>query len=157
MKHIRWYVPMLLSFSICLPAIYALGRTQSLKGTLVAYDPLYHGLKQASFVKNLEVTVADVGSTGKERFVKVVFEGFGDRQLSDDVLNGEKPFAVRGVRDKTCDEAHPRVLREADWEADSTTLQGSGTFLLNKTHRTKSLGPMENLECYRVEVPSVRH
>jgi hypothetical protein len=37
------------------------GKGRKFSGTIVAYDPSYHSLKQPSFVKNLEVTIADVG------------------------------------------------------------------------------------------------
>jgi hypothetical protein len=152
MKNARQFIPVIALFVLGLPTIYALGRSRNLRGTIIAYDPMYHGLKQASFVKNLEETVADLGSAGNPQpLVKVVFEGFGKSQLSQDVLDGEKPFQGRAVRDKSCDEAHPRILSQAESEQ---ALQGSGTFLLNQTHRATPLGPVESLVCYRVEVPA---
>ena len=117
MKNARQFIPVIALFVLGLPTIYALGRSRNLRGTIIAYDPMYHGLKQASFVKNLEVTVADLGSAGNPQpLVKVVFEGFGKSQLSQDVLDGEKPFQGRAVRDKSCDEAHPRILSQAESE-----------------------------------------
>jgi hypothetical protein len=138
---------------LCLPASYALGKSRNLRGTIIAYDPLFHGLKHPSFVKNLEVTVADLRSGGKpQQLVKVVFEGFGKSQLSQDILDGEKSFQVRAVRDTSCDEAHPRILSQLE-----SDFQGSGTFVLNSAHRTTSLESVENLECYRVQVPEEKH
>jgi hypothetical protein len=155
MKNARQFIPVIALFVLGLSTIYALGRSRNLRGTIIAYDPMYHVLKQASFVKNLEVTVADLGSTGNpQQLVKVVFEGFGKSQLSQDVLNGEKPFQVHAVRDKSCDEAHPRILSQAESEQ---AFQGSGTFLLNQVHRTTPLGPVENLVCYRVKLPAEEH
>lgn len=117
------------------------------KGTIVAYDPVYHGLKQPSFVRNLEVTIADVTrKRGHRRLVKLIFEGFGAQQVPDDVLEGRTHFNVRAIRDASCDEDHPRVLSEVD------PFQGSGAFLLNQTHRVQGLDGISHLDCYRVRV-----
>ena len=125
----------------------ASGKERHFKGTIVAYDPIYHSLKQASFVKNLEVTIADVGrKPDNEKFIKLIFEGFGTQQVADDVLGGHTLFSVQAVRDTSCDENHPHILREVD------SFQGSGAFLLNETHRAQSLGEITGLECYRVQV-----
>jgi hypothetical protein len=151
MNHTRQFIAVMAVCVFGLPAIHALGRGRNLKGTIVAYDPIFHAMKQASFVKNLEVTIIDLGTTGHpKRIVKVIFEGFGKSQLSQDVLDGEKLFEGRAVRDKSCDETHPRILGQIEPEQ---AFQGSGTFLLNRAHIAMSLGVVENLACYRVEIP----
>jgi hypothetical protein len=147
MNRARKSIPVIAMLVLGFLPMHAFGKGRNLKGIIVAYDPTYHGLKQASFVKNLEVTIADLGEN-PHRLVKVVFEGFGQQQISQDVLDGEKPFHARAVRDKSCDEAHPRVLSQSD----SQLFQGSGAFLLNQAHRAVPLGSVENLACYRVEV-----
>ena len=125
----------------------ASARKRNLKGTIIAYDPVHHSLKQPSFVKNLEVTIADIGRTPSDHsFIKLTFEGFGTQQVADDVLAGRTPFRVRAIRDTSCDEDHPHVL------SDMNSFQGSGTFLLNETHRMQSLDGISRLECYRVQV-----
>ena len=117
------------------------------KGAIIAYDPSYHSLKHPSLVKNLEVTIADVGRKASDQvFIKLIFEGFGTQQLADDVLSGRTPFNIRAVRDSSCDENHPHLLYEVD------SFQGSGTFLLNEAHRAQSLEAISRLECYRVRV-----
>jgi len=135
-----------------LTPVHATEGRQYLKRSIIASDPIFHCVKQVSSVKNLEVTVVDVGrSKGPQMLVKVVFEGFGGRQVNQDVLEGEKPFKDRAIRDVSCDEAHPRVASQL---APEQTSQGSGTFVLNQTHRSIPLGPMENLVCSPVEAPA---
>jgi hypothetical protein len=132
----------------CVLAAYGTGRAYHLQGTIVAYDPTYHSLKQASFVKNLEVTVADVGKTRDHpAFVKLVFEGFGREQVAEDVLSGKRSFKIQAVRDTSCDEGHPHVLSD-----DVDSFQGSGAFILNQSHRTEPLNGVSHLECYRTNV-----
>ena len=122
------------------------------KATIVAYDPTYHNLKQASFVKNLEVTIAEArGNSKSPAFIKVIFEGFGKQQVSDDILQGRISLVIHGVRDKSCDEDHPHVLPELDG------FQGSGTFVLNQAHRSQSFDAVYHLQCYRVKVGKSAH
>ena len=133
-------------FSVVSTAV-ASPKRREFKGTIVAYDPSYHSLKQASFVKNLEVTIADVGAKPSDRtFVKLIFEGFGTQQVADDVLKGRTPFNVQAIRNTSCDEGHPHVL------TDVNSFQGSGTFLLNETYQAKTIEGISSLECYRVSV-----
>jgi len=145
MKYFRAPIRMFVLWVLCFSPVFATA-TREMRGTIIAYDPTYHSLKQPSFVKNLEVTIAEVGKTGNQTFVKIVFEGFGSQQLADVVLKGQKQFKVRGVRDTSCDEDHPRVL------AEDNSFQGSGTFVLNQVHRTELLKGISRLECYRVQV-----
>jgi hypothetical protein len=131
----------------CIPNARGLGKSRKMRGVVVACDPVYHGLKQPSFVKNLEVTVADVGTSDVHKhFVKVIFEGFGNEQVATDVLNGQMPFAVRAVRDTSCDEPKPR------WLTEPNSFDGSGPFVLNDSHKTLSVDSISGLECYRVRV-----
>ena len=132
---------------LCIPIAFGLGKTQKMRGTIVAFDPVYHGVKQPSFVKNLEVTIADVGKgDAHNSFVMLIFEGFGTQQLANDVLNGKMSFTVKAVRDTSCDERHPR------WVTDPNSFEGSGPFLLNESHKSLSVDSISNLECYRVRV-----
>jgi hypothetical protein len=125
--------------------VMASGKGRNFRGIIVAYDPSYHSLKQPSFVRNLEVTIADVGRKPSDHtFIKLIFEGFGTQQVADDVLGGRTPFSVRAVRDASCDETHPHVLSKID------SFEGSGAFLLNQTHQMQSLDEISRLECYRV-------
>jgi len=135
-------------FATLVLAAYGTARLHQLQGTIVAYDPTYHSLKQPSFVKNLEVTVADVGKTRDHpAFVKLVFEGFGREQVAENVLSGKIPFKTQAVRDTSCDEGHPHVLSD-----DVDSFQGSGAFILNQSHRTEQLNGVSHLDCYRVRV-----
>lgn len=147
MKNVQKLVFAVIAAFLLISTVMALGKWRNFKGTIVAFDPSYHSLKQASFVKNLEVTIADVGGKpSNQTFIKLVFEGFGTQQVADDVLSGRTPFSVRAVRDTSCDEAHPHLLSKAD------SFEGSGAFLLNQAHQTQSSGAISRLECYRVSV-----
>jgi len=147
MKNVQKLIFAVVVAFLLISTVMASGKGRNFRGTIVAFDPSYHSLKQASFVKNLEVTIADVGGkSSNQTFIKLIFEGFGTHQVADDVLSGRTPFNVRAARDTSCDEAHPHLLSKAD------SFEGSGAFLLNQTHQTQSLDAISRLECYRVSV-----
>ena len=147
MKNEQKFICIVVVIFSCVSAVMASGKGRNFKGTIVAYDPSYHSLKQSSFVKNLEVTIADVGrKPSNQAFIKLIFEGFGTQQVADDILSGRIPFTVRAVRYTSCDEAHPHLLSKVD------SFEGSGAFLLNQAHQTQSLDAISRLECYRVRV-----
>jgi hypothetical protein len=147
MKNVQRSISAVIATFLLISVVMASGKGRNLKGTIIAFDPSYHGLKQASFVKNLEVTIADVGGKpSNQTFIKLIFEGFGTKQVADDVLSGRTPFSVRAVRDASCDEGHPHLLSKPD------SFEGSGAFLLNQTYQTQSLDAISRLECYRVQV-----
>lgn len=147
MKTSRMLLLIIALLLVCIPVAHGFGKSQKMRGVIVAYDPVYHGLKQPSFVKNIEVAVADVGTDdANERFVKLIFEGFGTKQVTDDVLNGKVPFTVRTIRDTSCDEPHPR------WLTEPNSFEGSGPFLLNETHKALPVDSVSGLACYRVHV-----
>ncbi|HET6933108.1 MAG TPA: hypothetical protein VFI45_22475 [Candidatus Acidoferrum sp.] len=147
MKNAQKLILAVIAAFLLISTVMASGKWRDFRGTIVAFDPSYHSLKQASFVKNLEVTIADVGGKPSNQiFIKLIFEGFGTEQVADDVLSGRTAFRVRAVRDTSCDEAHPRLLTKAE------SFEGSGAFLLNQTHQTQSLDAISALECYRVQV-----
>lgn len=147
MKNVQKFICVFIVVFLLISTVMGSGKGRKFSGTIVAYDPSYHSLKQPSFVKNLEVTVADVGrKTSNPTFIKLIFEGFGTQQVADEALNGRMPFSVRAVRDTSCDEAHPHLLSKAD------SFEGSGAFLLNQTHQTQSFDTISRLECYRVSV-----
>jgi hypothetical protein len=132
---------------VLFPPLRASGKERELRGTIVAYDPSYHVLKQVSFVRNLEVTIAKVGRKRRNQtFVKLIFESFGTQQVAHDVLAGRTPFSVRAVRDRSCDEGPPQLLAKGE------DFQRSGSFLLNEEHQSESLEGISSLPCYRVRV-----
>ena len=147
MKNAQKFIFTVIVLFLLVSTVMASEKGRDFRGTIVAYDPSYHSLKQPSFVKNLEVTIADVGrKPSSQTFIKLIFEGFGIQQVADDVLNGRTPFNVRAVRDKSCDEPHPRLLNKV------ASFEGSGAFLLNQSYQTQSLDAISHLECYRVSV-----
>jgi hypothetical protein len=147
MKNVQKFICTVIAVFLLISSVMASGKRHSFRGTIVAYDPSYHSLKQPSFVKNLEVTIAGVGrGPSNQTFIKLIFEGFGPQQVEDDVLSGRTPFSVRAVRDKSCDEGHPHLLSKVD------SFEGSGAFLLNQTHQNQSLDTISRLDCYRAQV-----
>jgi hypothetical protein len=147
MKNVQKLICAVIALFLLFSTVMASEKRRNFRGIIVAYDPSYHSLKQPSFVKNLEITIADVGrKPSSQIFIKLVFEGFGTQQVADDVLGGRTPFSVRAVRDTSCDEAHPHLLSKVD------SFEGSGAFLLNQTHQTQSLEAISRLKCYRVRV-----
>jgi hypothetical protein len=147
MKNLQKLMCTVIALCLLVPNVTASGKRRDLRGTIIAYDPSYHALKQPSFVKNLEVTIAEVGrKPSNQTFVKRIFEGFGTQQVADDILAGRAAFSVRAVRDTSCDEGHPQLLGKGD------SFQRSGAFLLNEGHQTESLEGISSLACYRVQV-----
>lgn len=135
---------LLLSLSLSAPCA---AKARHIHGTVVAYDPAYHILKESSFVRNLEVVIVELSPAGKSpSFIKVVFEGFGPTQIEQDVLDGVKPLDTWAVRDGTCDEARPRLVTKFNLLGN-----GSGTFLMNSS-RVKGQPPqIDRLRCFRVK------
>jgi len=126
-------------------------QTRCLHGTVIAYDPVYHSIKQASFVRNREVVIAEIQGPGKHKsYVKVVIESFGQRQLEDRQLEGEQTIDVSGVRDRKCDEGRPEFVTEIEVGS------GSGKYMLNRANATSAPPRIEQLRCYRVTKPGNR-
>jgi hypothetical protein len=58
MKNVQKLIFAVVVAFLLISTVMASGRGRNFRGTIVAFDPSYHSLKQASFVKNLEVTIA---------------------------------------------------------------------------------------------------
>ncbi len=117
-------------------------KTPTLTGKMVAYDPLLHAAKAASFVANKEIVILEV-SGSKAKYVKVVFVSFGTTQIEQKYFDGTQPLTVRAIRDHDCDERPPRTVPQLS--AD----QRSGIYLLTEAFRNlTSLKVKKKLECY---------
>ena len=117
------------------------GRTPSLSGKMVAYDPLSQAAKVASFVANKEVVILETPGQ-KSKFVKVVFVSYGTTQLDGKYFDGTLPLTVKALRDRSCDETNPKMVTQVSLN------QGSGTYLLTEAFRNSPPAKIKKLQCY---------
>ncbi len=127
-------------------AIAALGlacfaRTSSLSGKMVAYDPLLHAAKVASFVANKEAVIIETPGP-KTKYLKIVFVGYGTTQLDAKYFGGALPLTVKAVRDHSCDEKDAKFATQVGLD------QTSGTYLLTDAFKNSPPPKIKNLECY---------
>ena len=119
------------------------GRTPSLSGKMVAYDPLSHAAKVASFVANKEVVILETPGR-KTKYVKVVFVSYGTTQLDGKYFDGTLPVTVKALRDRSCDETNPKMVTQVSLN------QSSGTYLLTEAFRNSPPPKIKKLQCYDV-------
>ena len=112
-----------------------------LSGKMVAYDPLAHAAKVASFVANKEVVILETAGP-KTKYVKVMFVSYGTTQLDAKYFDGTVPLTVKALRDKTCDEKDPKLVTEISLN------QGSGSYLLTDPFKKSPPAKIKTLECY---------
>ena len=127
-------------------AVVALGvtgfaKTPTLTGKMVAYDPLQHAAKVATFVANKEEVILEIAGP-KTKFVKVVVVGYGTTQIDQKYFDGTIPFAVQALRDRTCDEKSPKLVAELG------TDQKSGIYLKTEAYKNTPTPNLKTLECY---------
>lgn len=127
-------------------AITALGvvsfaKTTKLTGKLVAYDVTQHSSKNASALQNQETVVLET-TNPKEKYVKVLYSSFGTTQIEPKYFDGALPLTVDVLRDHSCDESAPRLVREVSVE------QMGGTYLLTDAFKTQPPGRIKTLKCY---------
>jgi hypothetical protein len=116
-------------------------KTPTLSGKMVAYDPLLHAAKDASFQANKEEVILETAGP-KTKFIKVVFVGFGTKQVDEKYFDGSTPLSVQVLRDRTCDEKEPRFVTEIDPH------RGSGTYLLTDAFKNSPPAKIKRLDCY---------
>lgn len=116
-------------------------KTPSPSGKMLAYDPLLHAAKAASFVANKEVVVLEAGGP-KSKYLKIVFVGFGTTQIDEKYFDGTLPLTVKAFRDRSCDERDPKMVTQV------TLNQTPGTYLLTDAFKNSPPPKIKNLECY---------
>jgi hypothetical protein len=122
-------------------AIACSAKVPTLTGKMVAYDPLLHAAKDATFSANKEIVILEV--TGqKTRYVKVVFVGFGTTQIDPKHFDGTVPLTVQAIRDRACEDAAPRLVPQLGPD------QATGTYLLTDAFKNSPPPKMKKLECY---------
>jgi len=116
-------------------------KTPTLSGKMVAYDPLSHAAKVASFVANKEVVILEAPGR-KTKYVKVVFVSYGTTQIDGKYFDGALPVTVKALRDRACDEKDPKMVSQYSLN------QTPGTYLLTDAFKNSPLPKIKNLECY---------
>jgi hypothetical protein len=111
----------------------------TLTGKIVAYDPLLHASKSATYGSNREEVILE--TTEKARFVKLVFVGFGTAQIDQKYFDGAMPLTAHALRDKSCDDKSPAIVAEV------SLTQRAGTYLLTDAYKN-SPPKIKTLECY---------
>ena len=122
-------------------AIACFAKVPILNGKMVAYDPLLHAAKDATFSANKEVVILEV--TGpKARYIKVVFVGFGTTQIDPKYFDGAVPLSVQAIRDHVCEESSPNLVPQLGPD------QAAGTYLLTDAYKNSPPAKIKKLECY---------
>ncbi len=122
-------------------SVTGFGKTPTLTGKIVAYDPLLHAAKVASFEANKEVVILEMPER-KAKFVKVVFVSFGTTQIDKKYFDGTIPLVVHALRDRVCDEHSPPMVAELSMD------QRSGTYLQTEAFKKTPPLKIKTLECY---------
>ena len=116
-------------------------KTPSLSGKMVAYDPLAHAAKAGTFEANKEAVILETPRQ-KNKYVKVVFVGYGTTQIDGKYFDGTLPLTVKALRDHACDEKDPRMVGQYGLN------QAAGTYLLTDAFKSSPLPRIKKLECY---------
>ncbi len=122
-------------------AIACFAKVPTLTGKMVAYDPLLHAAKDATFVANKEIVILEVAGQ-KTRYVKVVFVGFGTTQIDPKYFDGTVPLSAQAIRDHACEETSPKFVPQLGPD------QATGTYLLTDAFKNSPPPKMKKLECY---------
>jgi hypothetical protein len=127
--------------AIALLSLACFGKTPSLSGKIVAYDPLSHAAKAGGFVVNKEVVILEAPAA-KKKYLKVVFVSYGTTQIDPKYFDGIAPLAVKALRDRTCDETDPKFVTQV------SPNQSSGMYLLTDSFKNLPPPKIKKLECY---------
>jgi hypothetical protein len=122
-------------------AMACFAKVPTITGKMVAYDPLLHAAKDATFVANKEIVILEVAGQ-KTRYVKVVFVGFGTTQIDPKYFDGTVPLSVQAIRDHACEETSPKLVPQLDPD------QASGTYVLTDAFKNSPAPKIKKLECY---------
>jgi len=112
-----------------------------LNGKMVAYNPLRHAGKVASYEANREEIILATPAR-KKGFVKVVFISYGTTQIDPKYFDGTIPLEVQALREHECDEKYPTIA------AEMSLNQRAGTYLLTEAFKNNPPPKIKTLECY---------
>lgn len=111
----------------------------TLTGKIVAYNPLLHAAKSATYGSNREEIILETAE--KTKYIKVVFVGFGTTQIDQKYFDGTQPLTAHALRDKSCDDKSPAIASQV------TVTERAGTYLLTDAFKN-SPPKIKSLECY---------
>jgi hypothetical protein len=132
---------LLIGVAIVTLALACFAKTPTVTGKIVAYDPLLHAAKDASFVANKEAVILETPG-GKSKYVKVVFIGFGTTQIEPKYFDGNLPLSMHALRDHACDESSPKIAPQISPD------QAAGTYLLTDAFKNSPPPKIKKVECY---------
>ncbi len=122
-------------------AVACFAKVPTVTGKMVAYDPLLHAAKDATFAANKEIVILEVAGS-KTRYVKVVFVGFGTTQIEPKYFDGTLPLSAQAIRDHACEETSAKFVPQLGPD------QASGTYLLTEAFKNSPPPKIKKLECY---------
>jgi hypothetical protein len=120
------------------PLVGVARKPPTLTGKIVAYDPLLHAAKSATYGSNREEVILE---TPAQKYIKVVFVGFGTTQVESKYFDGSMPLSAHALRDKSCDDKSPVIVSQVSLH------QKAGTYLLTDAFKN-SPPKIKSLECY---------
>ncbi len=111
----------------------------TLTGKIVAYNPLLHAAKSATYGSNREEIILETSE--KARYIKLVFVGFGTTQIDPKYFDGTLALTAHALRDKSCDDTSPAIVSQV------SVTQRAGTYLFTDAFRN-SPPKIKTLDCY---------
>lgn len=124
---------------VAFPLASSAKKPPTLTGKIVAYNPLLHAAKSATFGSNREEVILQ--TTEKTKYIKLVFVGFGTTQIDQKYFDGTQPLTAHGLRDKSCDDKSPAIASQIN------VTERAGTYLLTDAFKN-SPPKIKSLECY---------
>jgi hypothetical protein len=121
-----------------LPLVCFARKPPTITGKIVAYDPMLHAAKSATFGSNREEIILQ---TPSQKYIKLVFVGFGTTQIEQKYFDGTLPLSAHALRDHACDNKSPVIVSEVGLH------QKGGTYLLTDAFKN-SPPKIKTLDCY---------
>ena len=131
----------LLAATVVSLAAVCSAKTPVFTGKVVAYDPLQHAAKDATFSANKETLILQTAGP-KIKYLKVVFVSYGTTQLDAKYFDGSAALTVKALRDKSCDESSPQFVQQVGLG------QGAGNYLLTDAFKNSPPPRIKKIECY---------
>ena len=122
-------------------ALACFAKVPTVTGKMVAYDPLLHATKDATFTANKEIVILEIAGS-KAKYVKVVFVGFGTTQIDPKYFEGTVPLSVQAIRDHACEDTSPKLVPHLGPD------QATGTYVLTEAFKNSPPPKIKKLECY---------
>jgi hypothetical protein len=123
------------------------GRTVSMRGTIIAYRPAERATQVVSHVLNREAFLFRVDGS-KPLTIKLVYEHFGYSTLDDKTLAAAPILRIQARRDPSCDETVAAFVQNSPALRNEASKDDSVEPLVFIGTKPPGIQP---LKCYRVE------